>query len=236
MKKKEIPEKTARKRSTRSSHEVRTLILKAARELFAKKGYDATTTRDISKQAGVTEALLFTNFGSKAGLFDAAVVTPFSDLVGDYVDSWNHRYADSTPEQKIGGYIENFFDLAQRNRALLLSALVRRLQGEDQSASGPDALSHLAAVMSGVGREIKVIRRDYPEMDADAEAAVFAGMVLGVALLDDMLFPADSPRLSRARIVSEMTQTVLHGVGHRTRTSTGNTTAAKKNSQARPVK
>jgi len=49
--------------------EARRLLLDAARELFARKDYRSTTTREIAESAGVTEYLLFRHFGSKAGLF-----------------------------------------------------------------------------------------------------------------------------------------------------------------------
>ena len=51
----------------------KTLILEAALELFSTKGFSATTTRDISNTAGVSEGLIFRNFINKEGLFQALV-------------------------------------------------------------------------------------------------------------------------------------------------------------------
>lgn len=48
-------------------------ILQTALELFAKEGYQATTTQKIAKQARVSEGLLFKHFGNKAGLLDAII-------------------------------------------------------------------------------------------------------------------------------------------------------------------
>ena len=45
--------------------EPRRLLLDAARELFARKDYRSTTTREIAEAADVNEYLLFRNFGSK---------------------------------------------------------------------------------------------------------------------------------------------------------------------------
>jgi AcrR family transcriptional regulator len=44
-------------------------ILDSAFTLFAEKGYDGTTTKDISALAGVNEVTIFRNFGSKEILF-----------------------------------------------------------------------------------------------------------------------------------------------------------------------
>jgi AcrR family transcriptional regulator len=46
-------------------------ILDAAMELFAERGYSATTTRAIADRARVNEVTLFRRFGSKAGILGA---------------------------------------------------------------------------------------------------------------------------------------------------------------------
>jgi AcrR family transcriptional regulator len=46
-------------------------ILIAAAELFAEKGYAATTTRAIAQRAGVNEVTLFRRFENKAGILRA---------------------------------------------------------------------------------------------------------------------------------------------------------------------
>ena len=48
-------------------------LLVAARELFAERGFERTTTRDIGEQAGVDAALIARHFGSKTGLYVASL-------------------------------------------------------------------------------------------------------------------------------------------------------------------
>ena len=48
-------------------------LIGVATKLFAKTGYDATTTADIAKAAGVTEPILYRHFESKQELFVAIV-------------------------------------------------------------------------------------------------------------------------------------------------------------------
>lgn len=48
-------------------------LLDAARRMFAERGFDRTTVRDIAKLAGVNQALLFRYFGSKEKLFKAVM-------------------------------------------------------------------------------------------------------------------------------------------------------------------
>lgn len=49
--------------------ETKDKILKAAKELFAKKGYDGTSTREIVNAAGVNISLIAYHFGGKENLF-----------------------------------------------------------------------------------------------------------------------------------------------------------------------
>ncbi|GAB3614570.1 TetR/AcrR family transcriptional regulator [Humibacter ginsengisoli] len=46
-------------------------LLDAAREVFADRGVDGATTREIAQRAGVDPAMIAHYFGSKGGLFEA---------------------------------------------------------------------------------------------------------------------------------------------------------------------
>jgi len=54
-------------------------LLTAAMELFAERGYDATTAGEIAARAGVTEMTFFRHFPSKASLL---VDDPYDPLIG----------------------------------------------------------------------------------------------------------------------------------------------------------
>ncbi|GIH20729.1 TetR/AcrR family transcriptional regulator [Rugosimonospora africana] len=61
---------TPRRRDASAS---RDRLLDAARELFADRGYDRTTARDIGERAGVDPAMIARYFGGKAQLFIATL-------------------------------------------------------------------------------------------------------------------------------------------------------------------
>ncbi len=52
-----------------SAQDRRQQIMNVAVGLFARKGYQGTTTREIAEEAGVNEALLFRHFPSKENLY-----------------------------------------------------------------------------------------------------------------------------------------------------------------------
>ena len=56
-----------------SAPERKEKILAAAEELFARKGFAGTTTRELALAAGINEALLFRHFGNKEELYMAVL-------------------------------------------------------------------------------------------------------------------------------------------------------------------
>lgn len=55
-------------------------ILDAARELFLKNGYAATSTRDIAKAIGITQPALYHHFKDKEVIFLAVITTVGSEI------------------------------------------------------------------------------------------------------------------------------------------------------------
>jgi AcrR family transcriptional regulator len=54
-----------------TSEERRAAIIQAVRRVFAENGFHGTTTRELAKAAGVSEALLFKHFPNKEALYSA---------------------------------------------------------------------------------------------------------------------------------------------------------------------
>ncbi|MEW4571193.1 TetR/AcrR family transcriptional regulator [Tautonia sp. JC769] len=58
-------------------------ILRAAARLFADRGFDATSVREIVEAAGVTKPTLYYHFGSKEGLAQALLSRPLGQLIDE---------------------------------------------------------------------------------------------------------------------------------------------------------
>ncbi|MEO8602501.1 MAG: TetR family transcriptional regulator [bacterium] len=68
-------------------------IIEAALQLFGAQGYDGAMTRDIARAAGVQQPLINYHFGSKEGLWRAAVTHVFSLLSASVADTLPHLAA-----------------------------------------------------------------------------------------------------------------------------------------------
>jgi AcrR family transcriptional regulator len=80
-------------------------LIEVATKLFAKSGYDATTTAAIAEAAGVTEPILYRHFDSKQELF-VAIVRNVSELT---MAHWREIIGEVTdPAEKIRRIAEEF--------------------------------------------------------------------------------------------------------------------------------
>jgi AcrR family transcriptional regulator len=126
-------------RERRLEH-TRTLLLDAAEELFARKGFSGAALEDIADAAGYTRGAIYAHFGSKEELFLAVIERQrqrFLDGFADVISS-SHRLDEL-----------NIDELANRWRDLMSKT------GADQAALGheftlfllrsPEARERLAA-------------------------------------------------------------------------------------------
>jgi AcrR family transcriptional regulator len=74
-------------------------LIVAAQKLFASKGYDATTTREIAACAGCAEGLIHRYFSGKAGLLPALMEYRVSQEVADLTH--HIRPADSFEDEYL---------------------------------------------------------------------------------------------------------------------------------------
>lgn len=89
----------------RSGAESKQRILQAARKLFGRHGYGATTVRAIAAAAEVDPAMVFYFFGTKQGLFGAAV--EMSGNVPPAIESIFAGGLDTIGERIVRTLVEN---------------------------------------------------------------------------------------------------------------------------------
>ena len=79
------PETEEPRLNRRQAAKVRTRqkVLDAARNLFAERGYEAATIRDIAKVAGMSTGAVFANFQDKAELFETVFADEMTGLLND---------------------------------------------------------------------------------------------------------------------------------------------------------
>ncbi|MFD1938911.1 MULTISPECIES: TetR/AcrR family transcriptional regulator [Nonomuraea] len=78
------PPKTKRAAASGSASERRDHLVKLAAEIFARKGFQATTVREIANEAGILSGSLYHHFDSKETIVDEVLSTFLDDLIARY--------------------------------------------------------------------------------------------------------------------------------------------------------
>ncbi|MEV6908780.1 TetR family transcriptional regulator [Amycolatopsis sp. NPDC051071] len=102
----------------RSGAESKQRILQTARELFGLHGYSGTTVRAIATSAGVDPAMVFYFFGTKQGLFGAAI--EMSGNVPPAIESLFTDGLDGIGERVVRTLLENL-DKSDRTPLVMLT-------------------------------------------------------------------------------------------------------------------
>ena len=137
-------------------------LLAAAGELFASHGFDGTTTREIADRAGVDATLIARYFGSKAGLYLAALRVELGDEPPPSL-------LDPDRMRTLLGRLED------RGPGPVFQAAVRSHEDQSVQAAAREALharlvDPLAAAYAGDPRAV---------LRAELAVAAFAGIALG---------------------------------------------------------
>jgi AcrR family transcriptional regulator len=162
----------------------RASLLAAALRLFARRGYAATTTRDLAAAAGVTEPVLYRHFPSKAALF-AALLREVGDRVLARLEEVVRR------ERTAAGRLRA---LSQGLPALFeaLDAEVRVLNGAAATATDADAREAVRSAFARIGAFLaRALREAGLPRGVAPEAA--GHLLLEVGVGASILGPLDLP-------------------------------------------
>jgi TetR/AcrR family transcriptional regulator, cholesterol catabolism regulator len=108
---------TERRSGRPASSARREAMLELAAELFAEKGFRATTVRDIADAAGVLSGSLYHHFDSKESIVDKLLSEFLHDLLTRYQEV---VAAGESPRVMLERFIEVAFDALPRHRAAIV--------------------------------------------------------------------------------------------------------------------
>ncbi|MFD8706533.1 helix-turn-helix domain-containing protein [Kitasatospora sp. NPDC059648] len=141
----------------------RELLVRAALELFAERGFDRTTTREIGERAGVDPALIARYFGGKTQLYLATVRLE----VGDGAP------ADLLEEERLRTLLVR---IAQRGPGPSFQAAV--LPGDNTEVQQASRTYLHERMVRPLHDRFVAEQVDRPLLRAELAAAAFAGIVL----------------------------------------------------------
>ena len=201
---------SAKASTRRKPGQLRRDIDEAARTLFRERGFDGTSMRDIAFAAGTTVAMLYRHFPNKAAVFRECVVAPFHEFVDEFLAAMRtHSVADLPNRELFARFSETVYDLAVKNRSVLLAMLAAHKFSADEVGDLGRVGPGLLDFVHGFAEQQHA--RGWDDVDVDVAARASVAMVLGLALFDDLLLTPKAKPISRKRLIAELTEFQLHG-------------------------
>lgn len=126
-------------------------ILNSALHLFSRKGYDATSVREICEAAGVTKPTLYHFFGSKDGVYRALVdgtLTSFSEVLTVALES------EGDTRERLRRFARSYFE-SGRSRPELARFVLRLIHMPATSAPATDFRRFHQRMLAALARAIE---------------------------------------------------------------------------------
>ncbi|MBN3871763.1 MAG: TetR/AcrR family transcriptional regulator [Nostoc sp.] len=191
-----------------SEAQTRTRILEAAQRLFASKGFDGTTTRDLAQTAGVAEGTLFRYFPNKKAILVEVATSGWVEILTDLLTELSEMGSYKAIAQVMRRRIWNF----QKNADLMRICFM-------EVQFHPDLRDRIQleviTKMTDVGEAFFQTAMDkgiYRQMDAKLIAKVFLGMFAIAGFSNNTIIEPDASPEQMLQMAEGLADIFLNGV------------------------
>ncbi len=202
--------------------ERREQILTAAARVFAEKGFDRATIRDVAQEAGLSEGSIYNYFKNKQDLL-IHLPRHFMQPALEAFQSAMEGETPLSPETLLKFVAENIVRVITENRKVA-RILITTLPIMDETLRAEYIRDVPSLALSTLEKFIRteqangVVRAD---LDPVITARVFPGMMLFSLMIQEIIQPPNLPRLDYDKMISHFVEIFLHGIlndgGRRTR-------------------
>jgi AcrR family transcriptional regulator len=191
-----------------SETQTRTRILQAAQRLFAAKGFEGTTTRDLAQTAGVAEGTLFRHFANKKAILVEVATSGWVDILTDLLTELSEMGSYKAIAQVMCRRMWNLQKNADIMRVCFMEVqfhpdLRDRIQTEviDKMTAVAEAFFQ-TAIDKGI----------YRQMDAKLGAKVFLGLFAIAGFSDNTLIEPNASPQEMQKMAEGLADIFLNGV------------------------
>lgn len=153
-------------------------ILAAAKQLFARNGYENTSTVAIAREAGTSESQLMKHFGSKQGLLSSIFDQGWQNI-GRRVQVVNNG---GSPADRLLAILEAVIIELEQDPELkeLMMLEARRVRKDNIDVLLSRGFRQFTEVMDGILTDMRHEGQLRPDVNIDAVRAAYVGMVEGM--------------------------------------------------------
>lgn len=194
-----------------SGEERRQRIVEAAVDLFSRKGFRGTTTREIAEAAGISEAMIFKHFATKRELYSAIieVKSETEELLASAAEAAQGKKNDAGVFRAVG---LKMMEQTERDPSLMRLLLFSALEGHELSEIFFESrVRRLHEFLSSYIRK-RIEDGRFRSVDALVVARGFIGMIVHYLLIHEVFGVKRPPRTSPEEVVEVFVSIFLKGI------------------------
>jgi AcrR family transcriptional regulator len=188
--------------------ETKTRILKAAQQLFAKQGYDGTTTRDLAQVAGVAEGTLFRHFTNKKAILVEVASQGWVELLTDLLTELSEMGSYKAVDQVMRKRMLSLGHNTNLMRVCFMEAQFHDDLKEQIQAEVIDKMMDVSEAFF----QTAIDRGIYRPLDAKIIARVFLGMFMVAGFSQATIMSADASPETMKQMAEGIADIFLNGV------------------------
>ena len=195
-------------RAPQTESETRTRILKSALRLFAHKGYDGTTTRDLAEAAGVAEGTLFRHFTNKKAILVEVASQGWIELLTDLLTELSEMGSYKAVAQVMRRRMLHMHQNVDLLRVCFMEAQFHADLRDQIQTEVITKMTDVAEVFFQSAMDQGI----YRPMDAKLVARVFLGMFAVAGFSQDTIMAADASPQDMQAMAEGLAEIFLNGV------------------------
>jgi AcrR family transcriptional regulator len=156
-------------------------------ELFAKRGYSATTTEEIAKKARISKGLIFTHFRTKQDILFAILDEGIERILPEFLKNDDPRPA----KERFISLVNSWIELIKTEPLIIRLSLRLNLDDGYRKLMRKKGKQFFEVTFARLTKLIEQLGSDKPELDCFLLTFVFDGIVANYTVAPE-LFPIDA--------------------------------------------
>lgn len=196
------------RKTPQTEEDTRTKILQAALQLFAKRGYDGTTTKDLAKLSGVAEGTLFRYFATKKAILVEVATAGWVDILTDLLTELSEMGSYKAVSQVMRRRMVNM----RQNKDLMRVCFIEaQYHPELKESIQTEVITKMTDVAEAFF-ETAMEKGIYRKMDPKIVAKVFLGIFAIAGFSEQTIINPDASPQAMQEMAEGISDIFLRGV------------------------
>ncbi len=188
--------------------DTRSKILSAARSLFAHRGYDGTTTKELAEKAGIAEGTLFRHFTNKKAILVEVATQGWVELLTDLLMELSEMANYEAISQVI---YKRMLHLGKNHEVMRVCFMEVQFHADLREKIQQEVVTKMTDVAEAFF-QTAIDRGVYRPLNAKVVAQVFLGMFVIAGFSHDTIISPDSNPQEMREMAEGLADIFLNGV------------------------